>query len=129
MPSKSDFTGLIGLVVDAPQSYTMQVTFTAAADGLPPSFTAQTMYSIEWHELIAASSVQLPAQHGNGSDEWYFLFSGIPDPTWTSPINIGFYIIEMITVNENDTSNAITLYTDQEFLYKVNVNLVLVTKN
>ena len=120
MPKKTNWTGLIGLVVDSSKDaqYSTQVTFTAAADELPASFDSQDLVAVDWNTLVASGSIQIPAQLGNGSDTWYLLFAGLPQPTWTA-ITISFYIIEMQTIQENQTSNPITLYSGQEFLYKV----------
>ncbi len=50
-----------------PESY---VSFIPSADNLPDS--------IDYgggNTLLAEGSYQLPAQNGNGDDEWYFLFA------------------------------------------------------
>lgn len=120
MPHKTNWTGMIGLVIDDSNStgYLNQISYTVSPSALPPSFDNQNGPLTQWNELLAGN-IQLPAQNGTGSDDWYFLFSQVPNPVWSGYLNIGFYIIEMQTIAENETSAPISLYTGQEFLFKV----------
>lgn len=113
MPAKTNYTGTLGLVVEG-SGFVSNVAFTFATNQIPDSF------DFAWKNKIPAiGTMQFPAQYGNGSDEWYFLMSATPHSDVRPPINVGFYIIEMQTVQENTTSTSITLLSFQVFLYKV----------
>jgi hypothetical protein len=113
MPAKMNFTGIIGLIVEG--SLENYVDFSTGTDALAPSFQ-----NGGGNTVTAYGSLQIPAQNGTGNDYWYFLFSSSPHMTNPlPPLNVGFYIIEMQTVEENVTTDPITLFTSQMFLFKV----------
>jgi hypothetical protein len=111
MPAKVNYTGIIGLVIQSPGNASNLVYFTAKAGGLPPSIE-----NWQTNALLPFTNMQLPAQNGNGSNYWDFLWMVEPGSV---QLNIGYYIIEMQTVEENTPSTPITVLIQQQYLFKV----------
>ena len=116
--TQTNWTGIIGIYSNA-KGYSTPVEYLCSSNSLPPSFD-NPEYK-DRTEIPAIQTVQLPSEHGNGNDEWYFLFSSLGSSS--VPINITFYIIEMQILSEGEQSESISLYSGQTFLFKVNFHM------
>eukprot|EP01113_Clastostelium_recurvatum_P046405 TRINITY_DN8129_c0_g1_i5.p1 TRINITY_DN8129_c0_g1~~TRINITY_DN8129_c0_g1_i5.p1 ORF type:complete len:525 (-),score=103.96 TRINITY_DN8129_c0_g1_i5:608-2182(-) len=125
MPALPDWTALMGVHLYSDQN-SQQTVITARPGGLPPSLNngRGNIVSV-WNYVPLTGTLQVPASGSQGESTWNFLVAATPlsDPTSSLlPLDFGFYIIKMMTIAENETSAPITLYSNQQFVYKITGN-------